>query len=402
LVPGQSATYTATYSVSQADLDHGSVSDTSTANATAPDPTPVTATSNEVTVPAVQSPSISVTKTANVTTVSAVGQTVTYTFAVQNTGNVTLTDVDVTDAQADPSLDSSLSAISCVDSSDAAVTNGSFSLVPGDTATCTATYTVTQADLTSGSVSDTGTVTADPPNGGTPVSDGSTLSLSVTQINVTKSANPTSIVTGSTTPIVYTLTVKNTGSTTTTAPITVTDAAPTGTTLVSSSPACTTTSGGPACTVSVSSGTITWTIPAGDAAGASYTLTFSVTLNSSDTSGSTVSNEANWSGPSCGTTVQVTASSAHATTPTTCPTNVVTTAVTTAPATTPATTPTTAPPTAAPVTAPATTPSTSPAIAFTGAMLAQEWLIGLGALVLGSALVLLARWRRRSPRHAAK
>ncbi len=70
--------------------------------------------------------------------------------------------------------------------------------------------------------------------------------------------------------------------------------------------------------------------------------------------------------------------------------------------------------TAAPVTAPATTtaaatgttatpttaPSTSPAIAFTGAMLAQEWLIGLGALILGAALVLIGR-RRRSPKHAA-
>jgi LPXTG-motif cell wall-anchored protein len=35
-------------------------------------------------------------------------------------------------------------------------------------------------------------------------------------------------------------------------------------------------------------------------------------------------------------------------------------------------------------------------------MLAQEWLIGLGALLLGSGMVLLARWRRRSPGHAAK
>ncbi len=400
LVPGQSATFTATYSASQADLDHGSVSDTSTANATAPDPTPVTATSNEVTVPAVDTPSISVTKTANLTTVSAVGQTVTYTFAVENTGNETLDNVDVTDAQAAPSLDSSLSALTCVDSSDSPVTNGSFSLDPGDTATCTATYTVTQADLSNGSVSDTGTVTAVPPTGGTPVTSGSTLTLSVTQVSVTKTVNPTSIVTGSTTPIVYTITVKNTGTATTTAPIDVTDAAPSGTTLVSSSPACTTSSGGPACTESVSSGTISWVIPAGVAAGASYTLTFSVTLNSSETSGSSVSNTANWSGPSCGTPVQVTASNAHATTPTTCPTDGVTTSVTAAPATSPATTPTT--PAAAAVTKPATTPSTSPAIAFTGAMLAQEWLIGLAALLLGSALVLLARWRRRSPGHAAK
>ena len=54
------------------------------------------------------------TKTANVSSVSAVGQTVTYTFAVNNTGNETLDNVDVTDAQAAPSLDSSLRTISCV------------------------------------------------------------------------------------------------------------------------------------------------------------------------------------------------------------------------------------------------------------------------------------------------
>jgi hypothetical protein len=34
-------------------------------------------------------------------------------------------------------------------------------------------------------------------------------------------------------------------------------------------------------------------------------------------------------------------------------------------------------------------------------MLSQEWMAGLAALILGSSLVLLARWRRRSPGHAA-
>jgi hypothetical protein len=72
--------------------------------------------------------------------------------------------------------------------------------------------------------------------------------------------------------------------------------------------------------------------------------------------------------------------------------------LTAAPATAPATT---TPPAASGATAaPTTAPSTSPAIAFTGAMLSQEWLIGLGALLLGAALVLIGR-RRRSPKHAA-
>ena len=74
------------------------------------------------------------------------------------------------------------------------------------------------------------------------------------------------------------------------------------------------------------------------------------------------------------------------------------TAVTTAATTV---TPTTTTP-ATVATAPTTSPSTTPAaaIAFTGALLSLEWMIGLVALLLGSGLVLAARWRRRSPRHA--
>jgi hypothetical protein len=35
-------------------------------------------------------------------------------------------------------------------------------------------------------------------------------------------------------------------------------------------------------------------------------------------------------------------------------------------------------------------------------MLFQEWLIGMAALLLGSGLLVIARWRRRMPDHPAK
>ncbi|MGB4243051.1 MAG: hypothetical protein WBK42_05780 [Dethiobacteria bacterium] len=85
-------------------------------------------------------PSLKVTKSADVESYSAVDQVITYTITVENTGNVTLTDITVTDPTA-------------------TITGGSLiaSLAPGETATVTATYTVTQADLDAGGITNTAT-----------------------------------------------------------------------------------------------------------------------------------------------------------------------------------------------------------------------------------------------------
>jgi uncharacterized repeat protein (TIGR01451 family) len=387
LAPWVSETCTATYTTTQSDVDHGSLENTGTATGTPPSGPTVTAQSS-VCIPAVQTPSISVLKSANVTTVSAVGQVVTYSFTIANTGNVTLYDVDVTDAQASPSLGSSLGPITCTTG-----TNGSITLAPATTDACSADYTVTQADLTNNSIEDTATVTGQPPNQLPPVTDTSTLTLTVTSVSVVKAASPSGgVVAGSATPIVYTLTVTNTGSATTTAPIVVTDSAPTGTTLVASSPACAT-GGPPTCTVAVNSGMITWTIPAGVTPGASYTLTYLVTANASDATG-IITNTASWSGPSCGAPV------AAPPVTTTCPTNTVKTPVTAAPVTTSVVT-TAAPPATTPPAA-STPPRPTTPLAFTGAPLTREWMIGAGELLLGAALVIVARRRRCSPRHTAR
>ena len=97
LVPGQTALFTGTYEVTQADINHGRIQDTAVAAGTSPSNTPVTATSSEVTVIVTQSPSLSIAKTATPTTVTAAGQPIDYTFTVTNTGNLTLTSVGVTD-----------------------------------------------------------------------------------------------------------------------------------------------------------------------------------------------------------------------------------------------------------------------------------------------------------------
>jgi hypothetical protein len=208
-------------------------------------------------------------------------------------------------------------------------------------------------------------------------------SLTITPgFTVVKSASPTTgVVAGSTTPIVYTLVATNSGTATTSAPVTIADSVPTGTTLVSGSPACVK-GGPPACTVAVTGSNIAWTIPAGVAPGASYTLTFSVTVNASDAAGS-ITNTAIWNGPGC-----VPAGNSMG-----CDTNTASTSVTAAPVTAPATVTPTTTPAPKPV-----APVTAPAIAFTGALLSQEWMIGLGAVILGGMLVMLARLRRRKPK----
>ncbi len=87
---------TATYQVTQADLDAGAVNNTATATGTPPTAPPLTPT-DTVTVPGTQTPDLTLVKVADKTSVSTVGETITYTFTATNTGNVTLTDADITD-----------------------------------------------------------------------------------------------------------------------------------------------------------------------------------------------------------------------------------------------------------------------------------------------------------------
>ena len=99
-------------------------------------------------------PGISLVKSASPSTFSAAGQTITYRFAVTNTGEVTLTDVAVTDTDLP-----GLTPIHCP----------KLSLAPGASETCTATYVTTQADVDRGKVTNAATTHGLPPGSTTPV-----------------------------------------------------------------------------------------------------------------------------------------------------------------------------------------------------------------------------------------
>jgi uncharacterized repeat protein (TIGR01451 family) len=169
-----------TYTVTQADIDNGSVKDQASVTGTPPTGPPLDATSSIVTVPLPTNPSISIQKTALPPVVHNVGDTIDYTFHVTNTGNQTLSNVAVLDSQTnsqDPAV-----TVSCPGPS----------LAVGDSMDCTGSYNVTQDDVDHGTVDDTATATGTPGTG-TPVSAQSTASVSVPAepaLSVVKAAEP--------------------------------------------------------------------------------------------------------------------------------------------------------------------------------------------------------------------
>ncbi len=124
LDPGESITCSASYNVTQADINAGSVTNTATASAAG-----TQSNQDQVTVPAVQSPAMTVVKTSTTTSISAPG-TVNYSYLVTNTGNVTLTGISLSD-------DNDQNNMSCPGTS----------LAPAASFTCTASHLVTQAEI---------------------------------------------------------------------------------------------------------------------------------------------------------------------------------------------------------------------------------------------------------------
>jgi LPXTG-site transpeptidase (sortase) family protein len=200
LAPLGTLTCTATYTVTQADLNAGSVTNVASAQGFFGE-TPVDSSTDTETVGAAQSPALSIVKSVTNPvapgTLNHVGQVITYSYLLTNTGNVTLTSpFTVSD---DKSTDESCPATSS-------------SLAPLGTLTCTATYTVTQADLNAGSV--TNVASAQGFFGETPVNSSTdTETVGAAQnpdLSIIKTDSVTTYGAGKT--ITYTVTVKNVGN----------------------------------------------------------------------------------------------------------------------------------------------------------------------------------------------
>jgi len=154
LAPGDAVTCTATYEITQEDLDAGTVLNTASAGASTPVGLDDAASGpSSALVSADVAAGLEVVKTVTPTTVTAAGASVEYSFLVTNTGNVTVANVDIDEIAFTGG--GIAPVISCPP--------GAASLAPGDTVTCTASYEVTQNDVDAGTVSNTAVATANAP-----------------------------------------------------------------------------------------------------------------------------------------------------------------------------------------------------------------------------------------------
>ena len=210
LAPGASVTCTASHTITQADLNAGSITNHATGHAhrNLIGSTLVNSNSDSVTVSALAAPKLTLKKTADATTYSS-GDLVTYSYLVTNTGNVTINSLVLTDDK--------LGTITC------SVT----SLAAGAYTTCTATHTTTAADVTAGSITNNASVDGTPTGGSL---SAATDSLTITAASPAPSPKLTLKKTAAENHfnqagdlIHYSYLVTNSGNVDLTGPITVTD-----------------------------------------------------------------------------------------------------------------------------------------------------------------------------------
>ncbi len=161
LSPAETWTYTFSYELTQGDIDDGRdiVNEACALNV---DPA-VAEVCDDVTTPIDQNPILQIEKTVEsidstdgvegMTVVDAKGDKINYEILVTNGGNVTLTNIVVTDDL--------VADLTCPETT----------LAPGDSMTCTASYTVTQSDIDNDGIDATGAIDGDGDIDNTAVAD---------------------------------------------------------------------------------------------------------------------------------------------------------------------------------------------------------------------------------------
>jgi large repetitive protein len=145
-------TYTATFNATQANIDNGQDILTN-ASVTTNQTAPASPSASTITV-VMKSPALSIIKSANVSGPVKAGDVISYQYRVQNTGNVTILGVKVSDVHNGyglPPLPSNENlfqdASPAGDSVDSGQNGNWDSLAPGDEVVFSSTYTVDQLDI---------------------------------------------------------------------------------------------------------------------------------------------------------------------------------------------------------------------------------------------------------------
>ena len=209
LSSGASTSCTSTYTVTQADIDKGSIINSATATARQNNKT-VNSNMATVMISALQTVNLTLTKTASLSLATETGMRIDYTYTFQNAGNVTISGPYSIQ-------DDKIKSVNC--------SGATGNLLPNASKTCTASYTTTQADLDEGSIVNTATakakffaqdVTSTP-------AQATVITFTGPRLRLQKTASPTTMSNVPGQIITYTYTLKNTGGVPLSGPYKVTD-----------------------------------------------------------------------------------------------------------------------------------------------------------------------------------
>lgn len=156
LAPGAVASGTATHTVTQADVDAGTVVNSASSSADSPDASKVVSNRSTVSTSIENLPQLTVAKTAGRTHIPAdeerVGEVIPYSLTVSNTGNVTVSGIELEDELAAKSLKVDWGG------------NANHTLAPGQSVPASASYAISDTDVDSGIVENTAQAGGKAPN----------------------------------------------------------------------------------------------------------------------------------------------------------------------------------------------------------------------------------------------
>lgn len=179
LAPSESTTLTVTGTVAAGTT--GELTNTASVTGNEQDPTPGNNTDSWTVSPViVPAPALALVKSNDAGEEAiSVGQIITYTFLVTNTGNVAVADLRIDETAFTGA--GALGAVSCP----------ATSLTPGASTTCTADYTVEQGDVDAGSIENTATAAGTTPGGEVASDPSSTVAPSASNpaVSLVKSAD---------------------------------------------------------------------------------------------------------------------------------------------------------------------------------------------------------------------